>query len=637
MRGELFDPTQVPTFPVEIDYAHPLAQGLGGLYIPALGGCDIVGAGPPLTYPGGIAGGTFGPGAGSTTSDYASIEPAPVSWLTASEVTLVAICTMGSTAALDNAAFFEISYDSSGAAPYLVWGLNTNNVADFAVYLNNVGNFNSGNQSTTPPPINSSFAAAGTIVIGGNSIAYLNGNSIYTAPASTPGPNYTSTSYIKFNVNTKAVMHAGSIYLRALAPELIAWLSAEPFAMLRRRHKRVRYYAAPASGTFSATTAARTAAAASLIGTGALRATTAGGTAQSASLSGRGILLPSAMAIKSAGSSAILGKGTLGSSSAITAPTAAKMSGPGKLAAASAMATGTTGEVGGIGALASASAIIVSAMITNASITVINNSLPGSFSATMRATTATSVKLVGAGPMAGASQIAGQVSASIIGVPAPVSPLPPLWNLGYTQAARMLGNTYTQFRPTGPSAPLTPATTVANVLAWITTDKALKGTAQPERGKDRWYAAIDRTNLMVGDYLVGPDGTYFVTETIWPAPVSLAWTNHIITVARMGSDEAPGASDDYGGFSAQEPVPVLTGWPAWIVERGHAAGTGTGMRLPTDSKLPLYEIKLPALANTLILWNDIIIDETGRRYTVAVAEQTPLGWRLSAEMWPADG
>ncbi len=285
MRGELFDPTQVPTFPVEIDYAHPLAQGLGGLYIPALGGCDIVGAGPPLTYPGGIAGGTFGPGAGSTTSDYASsIEPAPVSWLTASEVTLVAICTMGSTAALNNAAFFEISYDSSGAAPYLVWGLNTNNVADFAVYLNNVGAFNNGNQSTTPPPINSSFVAAGTIVIGGNSIAYLNGNSIYTAPASTPGPNYTSTSYINFNVNTKAVMHAGSIYLRALAPELIAWLSAEPFAMLRRR-KLVRYYAAPTgadTGSLAETNAAASVTSAAILPvSGALAETNAPNTLSS--------------------------------------------------------------------------------------------------------------------------------------------------------------------------------------------------------------------------------------------------------------------------------------------------------------------------------------------------------------------
>ena len=31
-----FDPTQVPTFPVEIDWSHPLASGLQGFWLPGL-------------------------------------------------------------------------------------------------------------------------------------------------------------------------------------------------------------------------------------------------------------------------------------------------------------------------------------------------------------------------------------------------------------------------------------------------------------------------------------------------------------------------------------------------------------------------------------------------------------------------
>ena len=79
-----FDPTQVPTFPVEIDWSHPLANGVQGFWLPGLPPPqDLTGRYPSqglMT----IAGATYYPQIGGTPIGPAYYSPStnsPCAWV----------------------------------------------------------------------------------------------------------------------------------------------------------------------------------------------------------------------------------------------------------------------------------------------------------------------------------------------------------------------------------------------------------------------------------------------------------------------------------------------------------------------------------------------------------------------------
>lgn len=205
-----------------------------------------------------------------------------------------------------------------------------------------------------------------------------------------------------------------------------------------------------------------------------------------------------------------------------------------------------------------------------------------------------------------------------------------LYDLGYSLSAATLGTPYAQYRANGVSTPVAPANNVGTLNAWLTTDAALKGTAQPQPGKPGWYAAVERVGLNVGDILVGQNGTFFVTSTLYPAPVSLNWCNNLaIQVERLQTTFAPGVSATYPGDTTQPLDTIATGWPGWIQIAGSGTtGRPSGMNLPSDARLGVVQIFMPASAPA-IQWNDLVTDDAGAQYYVDFAELTPLGWRCS--------
>lgn len=213
-----------------------------------------------------------------------------------------------------------------------------------------------------------------------------------------------------------------------------------------------------------------------------------------------------------------------------------------------------------------------------------------------------------------------------------------LYNLGYSLTSQVLGSTYSQYRPTAATAAIVSGNLLGTMSAWLTTDPALKGPGQPLPGKPLWYGAFDRSNVDVGDYLVGPDGTFFVASLVYPGAPMLVWCNRTLTLQRaVGTlPLGPAGAGSYGGTSVQNPVTVLTAWPGSLLQMSSGSKMApTGMSLPSDAKLPGVSIMLPPLpAGLSVEWNDIVVDEVGQRYSVAMTELTPLGWRLTAEMWP---
>lgn len=206
-------------------------------------------------------------------------------------------------------------------------------------------------------------------------------------------------------------------------------------------------------------------------------------------------------------------------------------------------------------------------------------------------------------------------------------------NNGYAKAAAVLGSAYLLYRAAGPNNPL--ATEIGSLNAWLTTDPALKGQAPMAFGKPQWFAAMQRDVLMVGDYLIGPAGTFFVSSLDDPAPVGLIYCNKIISADRLLDALPLGASAARFGTSLQNRQSFMMGWPACVLQLGGGEKmTETGMGLPSDAKLPSMTILLPACAPQM-RFNDLLTDEDGQAMMITSAEITKLGWRITGELQPA--
>lgn len=203
---------------------------------------------------------------------------------------------------------------------------------------------------------------------------------------------------------------------------------------------------------------------------------------------------------------------------------------------------------------------------------------------------------------------------------------------GYAKAATRLGPPCQQFRASGPNTPL--AVALGSLNVWATTDAALKGATPMQFGKPQWYAAVERAGLAVGDYLVGPQGTFFVSSLDYPGPVGLIYCNRTINAARALDELPDGIYEPGGGNSIATAEPFMAGWPASVLQIGSGSKmASTGMNLPTDAKLPGIAILLPITAPQLC-FNDLVTDDLGQRYAIASAECSALGWRLTGMMQP---
>ncbi|HQT89143.1 MAG TPA: hypothetical protein PK677_11400 [Acidiphilium sp.] len=207
-----------------------------------------------------------------------------------------------------------------------------------------------------------------------------------------------------------------------------------------------------------------------------------------------------------------------------------------------------------------------------------------------------------------------------------------LYDLGYSISATVLGTPYQQYRANGANNPTAPANLVGTINAWLTTDAALKGTAQPQYGKPVWYGAFERNGVNIGDYLIGQVGTLFVTSMSYPGAPSLSWCDRVMTVTRPDQPtNYPGASPVYSGDTSQAQAPVMAGWPCSQLQLSSGStGRKTGMHLPSDASLPLAAFLLPVTA-PLAQFNDVLTDDLNRRWYVQMVESSPLGFRLTAQ------
>ncbi|WP_020472370.1 hypothetical protein [Zavarzinella formosa] len=195
---------------------------------------------------------------------------------------------------------------------------------------------------------------------------------------------------------------------------------------------------------------------------------------------------------------------------------------------------------------------------------------------------------------------------------------------GYAQAARRLGTMFDIRRPDDTGFP-------GSVLfsRFVSLNAEDMKYGKPNKyGKPTWYALVDGNGLLAGDYLVGPQGTFFIAALQPLLPILVVECNRTVTLSRVQTDNTVGAQG-YSGMTSENETPFASGVPCSILQGTKGEKNDAG--LPADTRLPWWTILMPASAGPVV-YGDLIADDLGRRYVVSSPELTDLGYRITASM-----
>jgi len=197
---------------------------------------------------------------------------------------------------------------------------------------------------------------------------------------------------------------------------------------------------------------------------------------------------------------------------------------------------------------------------------------------------------------------------------------------GYAIAAGKIGVGHIQYRPLSATNPIA----VGNQLLTLPVSFNAEdlGYKRPNKyGKATWFAIVDGSKTHVGDYLVGPSGTFFIAEQQALLPILAVECNRALNVYRPQQQTGVGAVG-YGGDTAANETALMQQWPASVLQG--SKGEKNDTNLPGDVRMAWWTILMPAFAGVVLRSDDILTDELSRRYVISSAELTDAGWRLTA-------
>lgn len=193
-------------------------------------------------------------------------------------------------------------------------------------------------------------------------------------------------------------------------------------------------------------------------------------------------------------------------------------------------------------------------------------------------------------------------------------------------AARAIGVSTDAYRPSGVADPIALSNRFLRLPAAFSIDGRF---ARPAGyGDALWQGVFDSAYTRPGDYLCQFDGTWFIAAQPRFAPVLCVRTNRAVSFARAAAPAVAGVST-YGGVTLANAAPLLVKWPASVL--GVAGGGRPNAGLPSDSAVPFWTVLLPAFGDVVLRPADLMTDDLGRSATVAAAELSELGWRLTVK------
>jgi len=198
---------------------------------------------------------------------------------------------------------------------------------------------------------------------------------------------------------------------------------------------------------------------------------------------------------------------------------------------------------------------------------------------------------------------------------------------GYAQSAKRIGLEFQQYRPLDVAGAIAPGNLIGPLVASFNAQDMKYGKASAY-GKPVWFCLADGRVLSVGDYLVRGTSTFFIAGMQPLLPILAVECNRVLSFFRP--QQLPGAGAmGYGGNTMANQTPIAQQYPASVLQGTKGERNDTG--LPGDVKVPWWAILIPSFPGDVQLrTDDVGIDEHGRRYVIASAEQSDLGWRLTA-------
>ena len=196
---------------------------------------------------------------------------------------------------------------------------------------------------------------------------------------------------------------------------------------------------------------------------------------------------------------------------------------------------------------------------------------------------------------------------------------------GYARGAAKIGLPYQLFRASSALNPMAGAPRATLQAAFSAADYRF---AKPlGYGQATWWGLLDGTQTQIGDVLVGTK-TFFIAAQQALAPILVVEAPRLVDLRRPFRETGVGYQTAYGGTTPAQESMIAQQWPASIL--AGARGGPASADLPDDVHDPGWEILMPAPPGVTIRTSDILQDELGRRFDIASAEVTPLGWRLTA-------
>lgn len=256
-RKGIWRPQVVPTFPVEVDRTHPLAHGLIGLWLPTAGGADLVG-GVVLAQPAGglspITATSRGAAWMQQTGNTGLLAPAATAFTTGSTFALFwRGAILGNFVGNYNAPVVGVTYADTDTNPYVAYDIEITGGENIYGRVQNA-------QSASIQAGVGELSAGLTVGAFGLNF-YRDG--LFGSNAAAAAPLFSATSQVSIGcypgdlgrspnvaTNLAAFYNASDDVSQAGGSELMAWLHAEPFGMLRPKIRRI-YGFAPAPITAS--------------------------------------------------------------------------------------------------------------------------------------------------------------------------------------------------------------------------------------------------------------------------------------------------------------------------------------------------------------------------------------------------
>jgi hypothetical protein len=190
---------------------------------------------------------------------------------------------------------------------------------------------------------------------------------------------------------------------------------------------------------------------------------------------------------------------------------------------------------------------------------------------------------------------------------------------GYAKAAARIGLPHDVYRSASMLNPLAVANRLISALpASMTTGMAYSAYNKPKIPD--WILIADASQLIIGDWLVGGQGTFYVSDMQPLLPIPVVQCNHVVNIMRP--------SYSIAGSLEQTETQIASAFPVFMQSKRDKDHTPAGFPTATESatSLPMWITYINAHRVSDIQKNDVIVDENGARYIIDVPDLTSFGY-----------